>query len=325
MSNRRNFIKKSALVTTILGTTPLSSLFASQRNLRAPGTPTVISTWNHGIQANAAAWKELVNNRSSTDAVEAGVRVPESDPENTSVGLGGMPDRDGHVTLDACIMDPSGNCGSVAGLEHIENPISVARKVMDDTPHVMLVGDGALQFALSQGFEKKNLLTKKAETAWQEWLKKAEYSPVINIENHDTIGMLAQDKAGNISGACTTSGLAFKMRGRVGDSPIIAAGLFVDNEIGGATSTGMGEAIIKVAGSHLVVELMRQGYEPEEACKAAVERIIKKEPNYKNLQVGFLALRKDGTAGGYALHKGFNYALMTGDDNNRMVDAKYII
>ena len=325
MSNRRNFIKKSALVTTILGATPLSSLFASQRNLRAPGTPTVISTWNHGIQANAAAWKELVNNRSSTDAVEAGVRVPESDPENTSVGLGGMPDRDGHVTLDACIMDPSGNCGSVAGLEHIENPISVARKVMDDTPHVMLVGDGALQFALSQGFEKKNLLTKKAETAWQEWLKKAEYSPVINIENHDTIGMLAQDKAGNISGACTTSGLAFKMRGRVGDSPIIAAGLFVDNEIGGATSTGMGEAIIKVAGSHLVVELMRQGYEPEEACKAAVERIIKKEPNYKNLQVGFLALRKDGTAGGYALHKGFNYALMTGDDNNRMVDANYLV
>ena len=325
MSNRRNFIKKSALVTTILGATPLSSLFASHRNLSAPGTPTVISTWNHGIQANAAAWKELVNNRSSTDAVEAGVRVPESDPENTSVGLGGMPDRDGHVTLDACIMDPSGNCGSVAGLEHIENPISVARKVMDETPHVMLVGDGALQFALSQGFEKKNLLTKKAETAWQEWLKKAEYSPVINIENHDTIGMLAQDKAGNISGACTTSGLAFKMRGRVGDSPIIAAGLFVDNEIGGATSTGMGEAIIKVAGSHLVVELMRQGYEPEEACKAAVERIIKKEPNYKNLQVGFLALRKDGTAGGYALHKGFNYALMTGDDNNRMVDAKYMM
>jgi N4-(beta-N-acetylglucosaminyl)-L-asparaginase len=325
MSNRRNFIKKSALVTTILGTTPLSSLFASQQSFKATGTPTVISTWNHGIQANAAAWKLLVNNKSSTDAVEAGVRVPESDPENTSVGLGGMPDRDGHVTLDACIMDPTGNCGSVAGLEHIENPISVARRVMDDTPHVMLIGEGALQFALSKGFEKKNLLTKKAENAWQEWLKKADYNPVINIENHDTIGMLAQDKAGNISGACTTSGLAFKMRGRVGDSPIIAAGLFIDNEIGGATSTGMGEAIIKVAGSHLVVELMRQGYSAEEACKAAVERVIQKEPNYKNLQVGFLALRKDGTTGGYAIHKGFNYALMTADDDNKLVDAKYMV
>jgi N4-(beta-N-acetylglucosaminyl)-L-asparaginase len=170
MSNRRNFIKKSALVTTILGTTPLSSLFASQQSFKATGTPTVISTWNHGIQANAAAWKLLVNNKSSTDAVEAGVRVPESDPENTSVGLGGMPDRDGHVTLDASIMDPTGNCGSVAGLEHIENPISVARRVMDDTPHVMLIGEGALQFALSKGFEKNNLLTKKAEYAWQEWL-----------------------------------------------------------------------------------------------------------------------------------------------------------
>ena len=325
MSNRRNFLKKSALLTTLLGTSPMSSLFAGNNKFKANGTPTAISTWNHGIQANDAAWKVLVNNRSSTDAVEAGVRIPESDPENTSVGLGGMPDRDGHVTLDACIMDPSGNCGSVAGLEHIENPISVARKVMDDTPHVMLVGEGALQFALSKGFEKKNLLTEKAKKALAEWQKKAEYSPIINIENHDTIGMLVQDKAGNISGACTTSGLAFKMRGRVGDSPIIAAGLFVDNEIGGATSTGMGEAIIKVAGSHLVVELMRQGYEPEEACKAAVERIVKKEPNYKNLQVGFLALRKDGATAGYALHKGFNYALMTADDNNHMVDANYMI
>jgi isoaspartyl peptidase/L-asparaginase-like protein (Ntn-hydrolase superfamily) len=236
-----------------------------------------------------------------------------------------MPDRDGHVTLDACIMDPTGNCGSVAGLEHIENPISVARKVMDDTPHVLLVGEGALQFAVAEGFEKKDLLTDKSRKALAEWQKREEYSPVINIENHDTIGLLAQDEAGNISGACTTSGLAFKMRGRVGDSPIIGAGLFVDNEVGGATSTGMGEAIIKVAGSHTVVELMRQGYDPETACKMTVERIIKKEPKFKKLQVGFIAIRKDGMVGGYSLHKGFNYALMTGADNNRMVDAKFKI
>jgi isoaspartyl peptidase/L-asparaginase-like protein (Ntn-hydrolase superfamily) len=325
MSNRRNFLKKSALVTSILGLTPFSSLLAKQNKFSAKGKATIISTWNHGIQANAAAWQSLDAGGSSTDAVEAGVRVPESDPENNSVGLGGYPDRDGHVTLDACIMDPSGNCGSVAGLEHIENPISVARKVMDETPHVMLVGDGALQFALEQGFEKKNLLTEKAKNALIEWQKKAEYSPIINVENHDTIGLLAQDADGNISGACTTSGLAFKMRGRVGDSPIIAAGLFVDNEIGGATSTGMGEAIIKVAGSHLVVELMRQGYEPEEACKAAVERIIKKDPSYKNIQAGFLAIRKDGATGGYAIRQGFNYALMTSAHSNKLIDSRYKI
>lgn len=323
MFNRRNFLKRSALVTSIFGVAPLASSFGKDRKFVSTGKSTIISTWNHGIQANEAAWTKMTNGGSIIDAVEAGVRVPESDPLNTSVGLGGFPDRDGNVTLDACIMDPSGNCGGVAGLEHIENPISVARKVMDDTPHVLLVGEGALLFAESKGFKRTNLLTENAKKAWLEWQKKSEYKPIINIENHDTIGLLAQDENGDISGACTTSGLSFKMRGRVGDSPIIGAGLFIDNEIGGATATGMGEAVIKVVGSHLVVELMRQGYEPEEACKEAVERIIKKEPNYKNIQVGFLALRKDGTTGGYAMHKGFNYALMTSVDNNRMIEAKH--
>lgn len=322
MSNRRSFLKKSAAATALFSGLGWKSLARQEAVFRAKGSPTIISTWIHGIEANAESWRVLQNGGSVTDAVEAGVRIPESDPENTSVGLGGMPDRDGHVTLDACIMDPTGNCGSVAGLEHIENPISVARKVMDNTPHVMLVGDGALQFALEQGFEKKDLLTEKAKKALEEWRVKAEYKPIINIENHDTIGLLAQDANGDIAGACTTSGLAFKMRGRVGDSPIIAAGLFVDNEIGGATSTGMGEAIIKAAGSHLVVELMRQGRTAQEACKEAVERVIKKEPRYKELQVGFIALRKDGDVGGHAIHKGFNYALMNAAEKNVMVDAK---
>lgn len=325
MGNRRSFIKKSAAATALLGGLGLRSLAREEKSFKPKDEATIISTWIHGIEANAESWRVLQEGGSITDAVEAGVRIPESDPENTSVGYGGMPDRDGHVTLDACIMDPSGNCGSVAGLEHIENPISVARKVMDDTPHVMLVGDGALQFALANGFEKKNLLTEKAKKALEEWQIKAEYKPIINIENHDTIGLLAQDANGDIAGACTTSGLAFKMRGRVGDSPIIAAGLFVDNEIGGATSTGMGEAIIKAAGSHLVVELMRQGRTAQEACEAAVERVIKKEPRYKELQVGFIALRKDGDVGGYAIHKGFNYAMMTSADKNVMVDAKSVL
>ncbi len=297
----------------------------SHQGPQAPGHATIISTWNHGIPANARAWQILAAGGTPVEAAEGGVRVVESDPDNGSVGIGGRPDRDGRVTLDASIMAPDGNCGAVAALEHIENPISVARKVMEDTPHVMLVGDGALQFALEQGFAKKNLLTEASRQAWQQWLKKAEYKPVINIENHDTIGLLVQDADGHIAGACTTSGLAYKMHGRVGDSPIIGAGLFVDDEVGGATATGMGEAVIKVAGSHTVVELMRQGYEPREACHEAVKRITRKEPRYKEWQVGFLALRKDGVTGGFAIHKGFNYALMTAADNNKMVEAESLL
>src|SRR5699024_6667253 len=190
-----------------------------------------------------------------------------SDPDERSVGYGGRPDRDGKVTLDACIMDENANIGSVAALEHIKHPISVARAVMEKTPHVMLVGEGALEFALANGFKKENLLTEKSKKEWEEWLKTSEYKPVVNIENHDTIGMLALDASGNLSGACTTSGMAYKMHGRVGDSPIIGAGLFVDNEVGAATSTGDGEEVIRTVGSHLVVELMRQGNSPQEACE----------------------------------------------------------
>ena len=257
------------------------------------------------------------------DAVEAGVHVPEGDPKETSVGLGGLPDRDGRVTLDACIMDEFANCGSVAFLEHIVHPISVARKVMEKTPHVMLVGEGALQFALANGFKKENLLTKESEQVWKEWLKKAEYKPVANIENHDTIGMLALDKNGNLSGACTTSGMAFKMHGRVGDSPIIGAGLYVDNEIGAATSTGVGEEVIRIVGSHLVVELMRQGKSPEDACRQAVARIIKNQPGKsKEIQVGFLAVNKNGEHGAFALQKGFTYAVYSEAIPNQLFNGK---
>ena len=291
--------------------------------------PIVISTWDFGIAANKEAWKVLGSGGRALDAVERGVRVPEADPTIQTVGFGGMPDRDGHVTLDACIMDEMGNCGSVAGLEHIVHPISVARLVMEKTPHVMLVGEGALQFALENGFKKENLLTPDSEAAWKDWLKTAKYEPVMNIENkkyeqaapkklpgnqynHDTIGMLAIDSKGNLSGACTTSGMAFKLHGRVGDSPLIGAGLYVDNEIGGATSTGVGEEVIRNVGSFLVVELMRQGYPPEEACKEAVMRIIKKKPETaKQIQVGFLALNKKGEYGAYAIQSGFSYAVCT--------------
>ena len=286
--------------------------------------PVVISTWNHGLAANAAAWEVLQTGGRALDAVEVGVRVSESDPEERSVGYGGRPDREGHVTLDACIMDEKGDCGAVAFLEHIKNPISVARLVMEKTPHVMLVGEGALQFALANGFQKENLLTPESEREWREWLLKQpdEVKAQINVENHDTIGMLALDQAGNLSGACTTSGAAWKLHGRVGDSPIIGAGLFVDNEIGGACATGWGEAVIRVVGCHLVVELMRQGNSPEEACRLAVERVISKNPDYREIQVGFLALNKAGEYGSYCIQPGFDFAVYDNDAvGNRMIKA----
>ncbi|HEY9049788.1 MAG TPA: N(4)-(beta-N-acetylglucosaminyl)-L-asparaginase [Ohtaekwangia sp.] len=311
MTTRRKFIQLSALGASFL---PFSKSFAKSA---APQKPIVLSTWNFGLAANVEAWKILSSGGRALDAVEAGARVPEGDPKETSVGLGGLPDRDGHVTLDACIMDENGNCGSVLFLEHIVHPISVARKVMEKTPHVILAGEGALQFALANGFKKEKLLTKESEKAWKEWLKKAEYKPIANIENHDTIGIIALDANGNLSGACTTSGMAYKMHGRVGDSPIIGAGLYVDNEVGAATSTGVGEEVIRIVGCHLVVELMRQGNSPQDACRLAVERILKKSPEKaKQVQVGFLALNKQGEYGAYCLQKGFTYAVHTSAGNN---------
>jgi len=340
MFNRRKFIKASALSASLLAVDRKQALAILPGAQEKAAAPIVISTWDFGIAANQAAWKVLSSGGPALDAVEKGVHVPEADPKNQSVGYGGLPDRDGRVTLDACIMDELGNCGSVAGLEHIMHPISVARLVMEKTPHVMLVGDGALQFALENGFKKENLLTKESEKAWREWLKTAKYAPVMNIENklyekasptklpgnqynHDTIGMLAIDSKGNLSGACTTSGMAYKLHGRVGDSPIIGAGLYVDNEIGGATSTGVGEEVIRNVGSFLVVELMRQGYPPEEACKEAVMRIIKKKPaTAKEIQVGFLALNKKGEYGAYAIQKGFSYAVCNSEKNDLLIPGK---
>ncbi|KKX48931.1 isoaspartyl peptidase/L-asparaginase family protein [Sphingobacterium sp. IITKGP-BTPF85] len=337
MSSRRQFIRQGIIGATAIGTVETLSSFSIPQK-RSGMKPIVISTWDFGIAANQAAWEVLKKGGKAIDAVEQGVRVPEADLKNMTVGKGGYPDRDGIVTLDACIMDSEGNCGSVAALEHIAHPISVARLVMDKTPHVMLAGDGALQFALENGFEKEDLLTPEGEKAWKEWLKEKKYKPVMNIENksfaverlpgnqynHDTIGMLALDAQGNLSGACTTSGMAFKMHGRVGDSPIIGAGLYVDNEVGGATSTGVGEEVIRTVGSFLVVELMRQGYSPEDACKEAVKRIVKKKPNIaKDIQVGFLALNKKGEYGSYALQKGFSYAVCHNEKQDLLIPGSY--
>lgn len=328
-TDRRSFIKKMGILGATVAVNPIQA--KELLNIPQPkkvNKPIVISTWNFGMKANEGAWEILSKNGRALDAVEAGVKITEADPEERSVGYGGRPDRDGKVTLDACIMDEKANIGSVACLEHIVHAVSVARAVMEKTPHVMLVGEGALEFALSQGFKKTNLLTPKSKAEWEQWLKSSKYKPIVNIENHDTIGMLALDEYGNLSGACTTSGMAYKMHGRVGDSPIIGAGLYVDNEVGAATATGQGEEVIRIVGTHLVVELMRQGRSPQEACKEAVDRIIKVTHNrgkdLKNTQVGFLALSKTGEVGAYCIQKGFTYAVR---DNNgaKLYDAKHEI
>lgn len=329
MASRRNFLKFSAISASLLAFNKSKAAKFFSGIETAEKKPIVLSTWRFGIEANAEAWKVLSSKGRALDAVEAGVKIPEADPKERSVGLGGRPDRDGRVTLDACIMDEFSNIGSVACLEHIVHPISVARAVMEKTPHVMLVGEGALQFALSQGFKKEKLLTPDSEAEWKEWLKKSEYKPQVNIENHDTIGMIALDIHGNLSGACTTSGMAFKMHGRVGDSPIIGAGLYVDNEVGAATATGHGEEVIRVAGCHTVVELMRQGFSPEEACKKAVERIISSAKNrnkpLNELQIGFIAINKKGEQGAYCLQKGFNYAVYSPEIKNVLIDSKSLL
>lgn len=335
---RRKFIS--------LGSLGLSAIsFSSFRSLSTIRKPIVISTWDAGIEANKTAWKVLRSGGNALDAVEQGVMVTEAS-QNCCVGLGANPDRDGFVTLDASIMDHQFNCGSVAFLERIKHPISVARRVMEKTPHVMLVGQGAQQFAVAEGFPlESGKLSDDAKKAYENWLKKSEYKPVINIErsegsnafaplklengqwNHDTIGMVAMDANGNLSGSCTTSGMGFKMRGRVGDSPIIGAGLFVDNEVGAATATGQGEDVIRICGSHSVVEFMRQGLHPETACKKAVERIIKIKGTEKSkqIQVGFIAINKQGEYGGYCIQKGFNFAVCYADDKNFLVDGKFLL
>lgn len=327
MINRRNFLHKAAAAGALSILPGVLKANWKPNNLsNKKRLPVIISTWNHGIVANDKAMKILKSGGNVLDAVEKGLNVVESDPLGQSVGMGGLPDRDGIVTLDASIMGPDGNAGSVCFLRDIENPISVARMVMDKTPHVILAGDGALKFALENGFKKQNLLTSKSEEDWKNWLKKSKYDPVTNWENepnkyHDTIGLLAVDKKGNVAGGCTTSGLAYKMHGRVGDSPIIGAGLFVDNEVGGATATGMGELVLKTLGSFLVVELMRNGRTPDEACKEAVLRIVKKDPENVKRQVGFIAVNKQGEIGSFCLQPGFNYALYR-DGENKMFDSQ---
>ncbi len=326
MINRRRFLQTS-IVSLLAADSALAQAFEIRSSLESK-RPVVVSTWDSGIRANAAAWKVLGSKGRALDAVEQAARSAE-DEISCCVGLGANPDRDGIVTLDASIMDEFANCGSVAYLRRIKNPISVARKLMESTPHVFLAGEGAERFAVANGFERHpEKLSPEAEDAYRKWLKDSKYEPVINIENrkessqfspyeladgsanHDTMGTIALDAKGNLSGACTTSGMAFKMHGRVGDSPIIGAGLYVDNEVGAATSSGVGEEVIRICGTHLIVELMRNGVSPERACREAVERIVKRDPKKaETFQVGFIAISKKGAIGAWSIQPKFSFAV----------------
>ena len=296
---RRDFFKSG-----LIGLSLPSFLFGKSSVNRNKNNPVIITTWNYP-RANEAAIKTLNNNGNAMDAAEAGCRVLEADEKNIYIGIGSLPDETGKVTLDSCVMDSNGNCGSVAFLQNIVHPVSVARKVMEETKHVMLVGEGARKFAISKGFKQRNLLTKESRKAWRDWLK--DRRQMTPHEAHDTISMLVQDGNGDLAGACTSGGWAYKLHGRVGDSPIIGAGLFVDNEVGSAAATGLGEEVIKTTGSFLVVELMRQGYSPTKACEEALKRVIKAHNGNPDFQIGYIAMRKDGEVGSACLKWSFGY------------------
>ena len=327
MTDRRRFLKLGLVGTAgvLAGCSTAEQdgqRTAATGSALGPGGPIVLSTWIHGLPANQKAWSVLEGKGSVLDAVEQGVAVVESDRTNRSVGLSGLPDRDGIVTLDACIQDHDGKAGAVAFIQRFDHPISIARAIMERTPHVMLVGAGAEKWALENGFEQLDVNIPEVREAYEEWLRTSEYKPIANRENHDTIGMIAMDANGRMAGSCTTSGMAYKIHGRVGDSPIIGAGLFVDGDVGAACATGVGELMIRTAGSHTVVELMRQGFTPMDACREAVLRILAKNPEQKDMQVGFLALNKEGKHGAWSAYEGFNYAL-SNSPQAQLIDASH--
>lgn len=337
--NRRQFIKVAAAAGTAAGA---KAGMGSDAPAPAGGIPVVVSSIN-GMKATAKAMEIMKGGGKPLDAVIAGVNIVEDDPEDHSVGYGGLPNEDGEVELDASVMDGlTCRCGAVGGLKHIKNPSKVARMVMERTDHIFLVGEGALKFALRMGFQKENLLTEYSRQKWVEWrsklaaadawLTEEEAGTAFGevVKTHGTINCLAVDASGNIAGTTTTSGLAWKIAGRVGDSPIIGAGLFVDNEVGAAGSTGRGEANIKICGAHTAVEMMRLGKSPEESCLEVVRRVVKTtkekrllfpdgKPNYN---ISFYAVNKKGEYGAASIYPA-RFTVNTGAES-RMLNTAFL-
>ena len=291
-----------------------------------PIQPVFLATWKFGLQACQVGWERLAAGAAALDAIEAAGNVTEEDPEVTSVGYSGLPNAEGVVELDAAIMDGLTHAaGAVAGLTDISRPISVARRVMERTPHVMLVGQNARRFALREGFPVADLLTEASRERWQQWRQEhtgpdvAHFDPrsdgedssattaLLTPEDHDTIGLCALDRQGNLAVGCTTSGMAWKVPGRVGDSPIIGSGLYVDNQIGGAAATGHGDEMMKTCVSYRVVMEMERGRSPQEACVESLRYLLRKRPPEQHNYYGaaLIALRKDGQYGAAATRSGF--------------------
>ncbi len=317
---RRDFMRAGALAWT--GLSLARSAAAETPGADASKFPTVVSTWDFGKAANRTAYDLLHQGGSPLDAVQQGVMVVEADPAVDSVGIGGLPNSEGVVELDGAVMDGSTlDAGSVGGLRNIKHPVAVARKVMDETPHVMLVGDGALRFALQYGFQEEQLLTDAARARWEE---QRAGSDNPQPAGHDTIGMVGRAVDGRMATACTTSGLAWKLPGRVGDSPLIGHGLYCDEQAGGAVATGVGEEVIRVCGSYQVVEYMRQGLDPGVAVRRVLQRILRRKGAAEPQFVGLLALRADGEIGYASTTPGFQVAV-TRMGEHELIDAPYVV
>lgn len=283
--------------------------------------PVIISTWHFGLRANEAGIPIIGGGGSALDAAEAVARSAESDRTTRSVGYGGYPDRTGRITLDASVMTHEGRCGAVAALENIEHPVSVARAIMEKTPHILLAGNGAYQFARDIGHQHKNLLTLEAQESYEKWSESEPAAPRhADQDNHDTICILALDSYGKMAGCCTTSGLAWKMHGRVGDSPIIGAGLYVNGNIGAAAVTGYGELAMRSLAAYRTALLLRDGLSPSEATKKCILQIIEEIPGASELQLALLALTPDGRFGGYSILPGFQIAAYS-QGENRLIDV----
>jgi isoaspartyl peptidase/L-asparaginase-like protein (Ntn-hydrolase superfamily) len=315
MATRRDFLRVASAAAVAAAATPRTRRAHAQAK---PELPAVIATWDYGVALCAAAQQVFGKGGDLLDALEKGVNVVEDDPAVHSVGFNGLPNEDGVVQLDASIMDGrTHRAGAVAAIERIKNPISVARKVMEKTEHVLLVGAGANAFAKKLKFPEQELMSKEARADWEKTRDKRS-SFWRDGSRHDTVCAIAIDAKGNLASAVSTSGLAGKLSGRVGDSPLIGAGNYVDNDVGGACATGIGELAIRNAASFAIVERMRAGVDPTRACQEILERMVKKSPEVRTdpkAQLAFIAMNKAGEIGAAALRvqkKVFRYAIVRG-------------
>jgi N4-(beta-N-acetylglucosaminyl)-L-asparaginase len=319
--DRRDFIK------TVAGTAAFASWEGRAASPPDAG-PIFLSTWEHGKPANERAAEVFKSGGSLLDAIEKGINVPESDPNVTSVGYGGIPNAEGVVELDAAIMDGSRHrAGSVCSLHMIKNPISVARLVMEKTRHTTLAGEGAFRFALKMGFEPQTLLTPKSLQKWQEWKDNPHHQTFwLSPENHDTIGMVGTDGKGHVVSGCSTSGLAFKIPGRVGDSPLVGCGVYADDNVGAASATGDGDLMTNYCTSASIVHLMAHGASPQDACMELLKHMVKTDPQNKEAQVAVIAINTRGEIGAACINDTFrlNYALWRNDESQLLESVKLI-